>query len=147
MKTTSLPFKKITIATSILSLFALSSNYNLTYAQQGELVSKMESTNAGVFSFEVENINYGTIKKGTNGEREFVFTNEGKEPIIITDIKKSCGCTIVEKPRLPILPGEQGVIKVKYDTKRLGSFRKQITVISNASESRKYLKISGNIIE
>ena len=103
------------------------------------------SSNAQEFKFEKEIINYGKIKKGANGERTFVFTNVGDAPIIIEHIQSSCGCTVPEKPEQPIMPGGQGEIKVSYDTKRVGGFSKQITILSNAITARKALKIKGYV--
>jgi hypothetical protein len=99
------------------------------------------------FQFESETVDYGEIQKGSDGVREFVFTNVGNEPLIVTEVKSSCGCTVPEKPKDPIAPGEKGVIKVKYDTKRVGPIRKTITVYSNADEPIKALKIKGTVIE
>ena len=97
------------------------------------------------FKFENETIDYGSIEKGSNGDRIFTFKNIGTEPIIITNIVSSCGCTIPKKPEKPIMPGEKGEIKVSYDTQRLGSFSKVITVFSNAKNTRKAIKIKGYI--
>ncbi len=99
--------------------------------------------NAPVFKFEKETIDYGKIALNSNGEREFVFTNIGKSPLVIERVKGSCGCTVPTKPEEPILPGEQGVIKVKYDTSRIGGFTKTVTITSNASEPIKRVKIKG----
>jgi hypothetical protein len=95
------------------------------------------------FKFEKETINYGKIMKGSDGERIFIFTNVGDAPIIIQNVQSSCGCTIPKKPEKPIMPGEKGEIKVSYDTKRVGGFYKQITIISNAKIVKKALKIKG----
>jgi len=98
------------------------------------------------FKFEAETIDYGEIVKGSDGVREFVFTNVGNEPLVVSQVKSSCGCTVPEKPDGPIAPGEKGIIKVKYDTKRVGPIRKTITVYSNADEPIKALKIKGKVI-
>lgn len=103
------------------------------------------SINAQEFKFEKETINYGKIDKGSNGERIFIFTNIGDQPLIIKNIHSSCGCTIPKKPVKPIMPGEKGEIKVSYDTKRVGGFSKTITIISNAKTARKVIKIKGYI--
>src|SRR5688572_11009705 len=57
---------------------------------------------------------YGTIKQGGNGDCEFLYTNTGKEPLIISNCQGSCGCTVPSCPKEPILPGKTGVIKVHY---------------------------------
>ena len=101
------------------------------------------SINSQEFKFEQETIDYGKIIKGSEGERTFVFTNIGDTPLIIQSIKSSCGCTVPKKPEAPIMPGEKGEIKVSYDTKRIGGFSKQITILSNAITARKIVKIKG----
>lgn len=96
------------------------------------------------FKFEEETIDYGKIAKGAEGERTFVFTNVGDAPLVIERIQSSCGCTVPEKPKDPIMPGAKGKIKVSYDTKRLGGFSKAITIFSNAkSTPRKVIRIKG----
>jgi hypothetical protein len=88
---------------------------------------------------------YGTIKQGDNGECAFKFTNTGKEPLVITNCQGSCGCTVPECPREPILPGKSGTIKVKYDTQRVGGIYKTVTVTSNAKSGNVVLTIKGTV--
>ncbi len=106
-----------------------------TYAQ--EATAKIE--------FKSETIDYGEIDKGSDGVRVFEFTNTGTAPLVISNVKSSCGCTIPKKPEDPILPGKTGQIQVKYDTKRVGPIRKAITVTSNADTPTKVLKIKGTV--
>ena len=103
------------------------------------------AVNAQEFKFESELINYGKITQGSEGKRVFEFTNVGDAPLIISDIKSTCGCTVPSKPEKPIMPGEKGQIEVSYDTKRLGGFSKAITIYSNAKQERMMLKIKGYI--
>tara|TARA_B100000929_G_C15369399_1_gene373822 strand:- start:362 stop:754 length:393 start_codon:yes stop_codon:yes gene_type:complete len=93
--------------------------------------------------FKSETIDYGEIMKGSDGLRVFEFTNVGDAPLVIEDVKSSCGCTVPKKPEEPIMPGEAGKIEVKYDTKRVGPIRKTVTVYSNSDEPVKALKIKG----
>ena len=93
--------------------------------------------------FKTETIDYGEIEKGSDGVRVFEFKNTGDAPLVISDVKSSCGCTIPKKPEKPIMPGETGEIQVKYDTKRVGPIRKAVTVTSNADTPTKILKIKG----
>ncbi|ULC60513.1 DUF1573 domain-containing protein [Flaviramulus sp. BrNp1-15] len=97
--------------------------------------------------FKSETIDYGTIEKGSNGVRVFEFTNTGNEPLIISKVSSSCGCTIPKKPEEPILPGKTGQIEVKYDTNRVNPIRKTITVMSNAETPTVALKIKGEVID
>ena len=105
------------------------------------------ATNAQAkIQFKTETIDYGQIAKGSDGVRVFEFTNTGDAPLIISDVKSSCGCTVPEKPKDPIAPGASSVIKVKYDTNRVGKIRKTVTVYSNASQPIKALKINGEVM-
>lgn len=97
-------------------------------------------------SFKSETIDYGQIAKGDDGLRVFEFTNTGNAPLIISDVKSTCGCTIPKKPSGPIAPGANSTIEVKYDTNRVGPIRRTITVYSNASEPMVALKISGEVL-
>ncbi len=92
-------------------------------------------------------IDYGQIPYGGDGTRTFIFTNTGNEPLVISQVKSSCGCTVPTKPKEPIAPGETGKIDVKYDTSRQGPFRKIITVYSNSVEnSTQPLRIKGEVL-
>ncbi len=95
--------------------------------------------------FKSETIDYGEISKGSDGVRVFEFTNTGNAPLVISNVRSSCGCTIPKKPEEPILPGKTGQIEVKYDTNRVGPIRKAITVTSNADTATKVLKIKGTV--
>lgn len=105
-----------------------------------------KSTDLGVFSFDLEEIDYGTINQHDNGNRTFTFTNRGRAPIIIADVKTTCGCTVPTFTKKPIIPGETGEISISYATNRLGVFSKSVTIISNASEQNKKIKIKGKVI-
>lgn len=107
----------------------------------------VQAQESAKIEFKSEVIDYGEIKKGSDGIRVFEFTNTGNIPLVITDVTSSCGCTIPEKPKDPIAPGETGEIKVKYDTQRVGPIRKTITVYSNAEEPAKSIKIKGKVLE
>jgi len=97
-------------------------------------------------SFENDTIDYGSIEKGSDGVRVFEFTNTGDAPLVITDVKSSCGCTIPKKPEGPIAAGEKGKIEIKYDTNRPGPIRKTVTVYSNAEQPVLAVKIKGEVI-
>ena len=101
--------------------------------------------NAPKFKFESEVIDYGVIEHNADGNREFKFTNVGKEPLIISNAAGSCGCTTPVWPKEPIKPGGTGVIKVHYATDRVGNFEKTVTLTSNADQPSKVLKIKGEV--
>ena len=101
--------------------------------------------NAPEILFATDVMDYGTVEYNGDGLREFKFTNTGKEPLIITRAKGSCGCTVPTWPKEPIMPGASGVIKVKYATNRAGRFTKTVTISSNAKTPTKRLTIKGNV--
>lgn len=88
---------------------------------------------------------YGKIKQHSDGTHEFGFKNTGKDPLVITNVKSSCGCTIPTFPKEPVKKGNTSTIFVKYDTNRIGVFRKTITVYSNAKNSPVELHIKGEV--
>lgn len=113
--------------------------------------AKMEAAlpkvNGAGMVFENETIDYGTIAHNADGKREFVFTNNGNKPLIITNTQGSCGCTVPTSPKEPILPGAKAVIGVKYATDRIGAFTKTVTVTSNAEGvPTKVLTIKGTVL-
>lgn len=97
--------------------------------------------------FEADAIDYGVIEQGADPYRIFNFTNAGTEPLVIKHAKGSCGCTVPTYPKEPILPGESGEIKVRYDTNRLGKFTKKVTLTTNVGEEKKVLTISGEVLK
>jgi hypothetical protein len=119
----------------------------VTKAPEVETLKKLETVKvdgAGM-TFEQETIDYGIIEHNADGKREFVLVNTGTKPLIITDCKGSCGCTVPTWPKEPIAPGAKAVIGVKYATDRVGAFTKNVTVTSNASETPKVLTIKGTV--
>ena len=111
----------------------------------GLALSAQEKT--AKIEFKTLEIDYGTIEKGADGVRTFEFTNTGDAPLIISNVKSSCGCTVPEWPKTAIMPGDNGQIKVKYDTNRVNPIRKTITVTSNAETPTIALKIKGEVID
>jgi len=104
------------------------------------------ATSGAEISFKKETHDFGNMKQHGDASTEFMFENTGTEPLIISNAKGSCGCTVPQWPREPIMPGETAAIKVKYDSKRLGPINKSVTIASNASNTpSKVIRIKGNI--
>jgi hypothetical protein len=104
-----------------------------------------DSPNAPEVTFNKTVHNYGALRKDADGRCEFTFTNTGTEPLILSNVKSSCGCTVPTWPKEPIQPGKSGTIKVVYDTKLIGAFEKTVTVISNAKNGTVVLTIKGDV--
>ncbi len=119
----------------------------ITKGNSQEVNPTPANPNAAELTFESEVHDYGTIKQGANGSYEFKFKNTGKEPLIISNAQGSCGCTVPSWPKEPIAPGQGNVIKVTYDTKRVGPFTKTVTLTSNAKTASKLLTIKGVVQE
>lgn len=120
-----------------------------TQAQETRKKSKAVTTkvNGAGLVFVNETIDYGTIAHNADGKREFVFTNNGNKPLIITNTQGSCGCTVPTSPKEPIAPGAKGIIGVQYATDRVGAFTKTVTVTSNAAgQATKILTIKGVVL-
>lgn len=124
-----------------LGIVALTLVGAASYAQTGPKIE---------FKAENNTIDYGTVVKGVDsGVRSFEFTNTGDEPLVITNVRSSCGCTIPSKPAAPIMPGKSDKIEVKYNM-GLGPISKTITVESNAKNIQNgtiQLYIKGKVVE
>ena len=112
---------------------------------QEEINSYQDTKDIPEIYFENTTHNYGTIEHNGNGICEFTFKNTGKESLLLTNVKASCGCTTPTWPKEPIKKGKKGIIVVKYNTKITGSFTKTIRVYSNAKTSPVTLKITGTV--
>ena len=99
------------------------------------------------FTFEEETFDFGSIKE-ENGpvSHKFVFSNTGDAPLVIQGVRASCGCTTPAWTKDPIPPGEKGFVTAKYNPKnRPGSFRKSLTITSNAKPTSKVIYIKGMV--
>lgn len=123
---------KLRIFLSVVFLLSLSS----IYAQQ-----------KGIFNFENETHDFGSIKEENGSvEHKFVFSNDGEAPLIIQGVRASCGCTTPAWSKEPIAPGQTGFVTAKYNPKnRPGSFRKSLSITSNAKQNPKVLYIKGMV--
>lgn len=92
--------------------------------------------------------NYGDIAKGADGKCTFTFFNDGNEPLILQNVKASCGCTTPSYTQKPVMPGQSGTIDVKYNTNNVGAFSKTIRVTSNAIDNPNLtLTIRGKVLQ
>ena len=108
-----------------------------------------DNPNGPEITFEEVIHDFGKLPFKGEAECEFVFTNTGKEPLIIQNCPSTCGCTVPTCPKdKPIKPGEKGTIKVKYNNTHIpGAFNKQFTVICNAKNSPVRVTIKGEIAQ
>ena len=110
--------------------------------------NKVETNpDAPEFKWDEETYDFGTIAKGSNPvSHKYWFTNVGKEPLIISKVDKTCGCTVPGWTKEPVAPGERGWVEAKYvATNRVGSASKSIKVHSNAKTALKVLTFKVNV--
>ena len=141
--------KKIFLLATLTILSVTTSNAQAAKKETKKAVTaKVETPKVEGASmvFVSETIDYGTIAHNADGKREFVFTNNGNKPLIITNAAGSCGCTVPTYPKEPIAPGAKAVIGVKYATDRVGAFTKTVTLTTNATEPSKTLTIKGTVL-
>lgn len=113
------------------------------YAQD----TSAEVSNGAKIEFAKEVHDYGEVEYAGNGQCTFEFTNTGNAPLIISNAKGSCGCTVPQWPKEPIAPGAKASIAVKYDTKRAGGINKSVTITSNAVNApTKVIRIKGTVL-
>lgn len=105
---------------------------------------------AQTITFDKTTWDYGTVVKGTDGERFFTVTNTGDKPLIISNVHASCGCTTPDWDKSPILPGKSAKVKVGYNTQLVdpNGFQKMIEVYSNDPQnSRSVIYIKGKVVD
>jgi len=108
--------------------------------------NKPETGALSQMDFKRTTFNFGAIPNGSVNKCIFEFRNTSKTPLIINNVIVSCGCTSPKWPKKPILPGEKGIIEVRYNAAGAGLFRKSISVFSNARNSPVHFFIKGVII-
>ncbi len=103
--------------------------------------------NLPVFEFEKDNHEFGEITEGETVSYNFKFKNTGKSPLIITSASASCGCTVPEYSKDPVAAGDQGFIKVTFNSEgKHGMVSKNVTLLANTIPNTKVLTISAEII-
>ena len=90
---------------------------------------------------------FGDIVQGQKITHTFTFRNTGKDPLVISNVQPTCGCTVTEWTRQPIMPGQPGGVTVTFDSgEALNGQSKTITVISNSSGGSERLYLRGNVL-
>ncbi|NVK26783.1 MAG: DUF1573 domain-containing protein [Flavobacteriia bacterium] len=121
--------KSTILALSSMALFAFSS-------PEGAIALWTQTT-----------IDLGQVEHNVPATATFELTNDGDEPLILTNVRPTCGCTVADYPRTPIQPGETVEITAQYDAKRIGRFRKTVSVTTNTEQSTYALVLQGEVVE
>ncbi len=114
------------------------------YAQQS---AQIASVNGPQITFEESEYSFGELQQGEKAEHVFTFKNTGSAPLVLSDVKTTCGCTASEWPKEPVAPGKSAQIKVTFNSAgKMGAQNKVVTIISNAVNAQEQVKMVGTVI-
>ncbi|MBR5029350.1 MAG: DUF1573 domain-containing protein [Bacteroidales bacterium] len=99
----------------------------------GNSVLAQNTKKGEIINFLKTEYNFGTLKQNDTAGCWFVFQNTGNEPLVLASVGTTCGCTVPQWSRKPVLPGKCGRVRVRYNTAQKGAFRKVVSVKSNAT--------------
>ena len=134
--------KKITLSFLLVACVAtawaqqLASNYTIATMFKG-----------AAFAWNQTTVDFGKIKHNEPISNTFTFINEGTEPLVISSVQASCGCTVTEYSKDPIAPGAKGFVKATYNAAKVGQFTKTVTVNANTEDAVVQLTIKGEVTE
>lgn len=125
---------------SLTTLLILPLLFNFGMAQESE------SQSYAKIEFHESEFDFGEVTSGELVTHIYTFTNVGDEPLVITNAKGSCGCTVPFFPNVPVMPGETSEIQVEFHSEgKFGTQRKKIIVEANTSPSITMVSLSGNV--
>ena len=130
---------KLLFTMCLISIFSVS-----VFSQTKELKSEKQSQqtieNKNI-SWEYTTYDFKSLQQNKPAKAEFIFKNTGREPISITKVKSSCGCTVTGYDKIPVLPGKESKITATYNSRKAGPFRKTISVyMSDKSQYKLAIK-------
>ncbi|MDA0314820.1 MAG: DUF1573 domain-containing protein [Bacteroidetes bacterium] len=100
-----------------------------------------------VITFKENSKDFGDIMQGQKVAHTFVLTNTGKQPLIISNVAATCGCTVPSWPKVPVAPGKSAEIKVSFDsTGKVGKQNSVVRIYSNASEPIEKISLISNVL-
>ena len=119
----------------------------LAFSQADVAIESGNPSAMAKFKWEKTTHNFGKIQQGKPVSVEFVFTNAGSTPLVISNVKGSCGCTVTEYTKEPIAPGKQGNVKATYTAAAMGAFNKSVRVTANVEGGTETLFIKGEVVK
>jgi hypothetical protein len=106
-----------------------------------------QDTEGPGFEFSENIYDFGDVKQGEKVKHVFTYKNTGNQPLIISNIVTTCGCTAPSWTKEPVRPGDKGEIKIEFNTSgKVGKQNKIITIFSNAKENKQRITIKANIL-
>lgn len=120
----------------------------LSHAQTASIkVEEGNPSSMAKFKWVSTTHNFGKIQQGKPVSHEFTFTNDGSSPLVISNVKGSCGCTVTNYTKEPIAPGKTGMVKATFNAAAAGSFNKSIRVTANVEGATETLYIKGEVVK
>ena len=144
--------KKLLIYLLVIAAFTACNNDSKSVEETNVSSSVVDSTalvaQAPIIKFEKDIYDFGKIKQGESVSFDFTFTNEGKAPLIIKDAVATCGCTVPEPPKDPILAGQSAKIKVVFNSAgKEGLQDKVVTITANTIPAQSQLHLIGEVLK
>lgn len=110
-------------------------------------VNSFSQNSTAILKVDSNVVDFGTIDQSANGRKIIKVTNTGNAPLILHEVKGSCGCVILDYPKKPILPNETAHINIAYNVLKLGKISRTVTILSNAKKKRKIIKVRGKVVK
>jgi len=123
--------------------------FGLAFIAESQSVKIEEGSPSSMakFKWEAKTHNFGKIDQGKPVAHEFIFTNTGSTPLVISNVRGSCGCTVTDYTKDPIAPGKTGKVKATFNAAAVGAFNKSIRVTANVEGANETLFIKGEVVK
>lgn len=141
-------------AEGMSSLSQASQNLDQAQNMNQDMATNNPNPNAGnadagpktSISFDKTTHDFGTLIRGEKAEYKYEFTNTGNEPLIISNVRASCGCTAPSYSKDPVAPGEKGFIDVEYSATGSGDVSKNVTITANTEPATTMIYLTANVV-
>lgn len=115
-------------------------------ASTDEMVKEAQAKPLTTVALSESNFEFGKIKKGDHKEHTYEITNTGTNPLIISQVKPGCGCTVPDYTKEPIMPGQKGKITLKFDSSSFdGMVNKQAEIYANVEKAPMVISFTADI--
>lgn len=139
--------RMVLIFASLLFILTTASNVHAQWYNDNTESASLSTGDKAKIEWEEQSIDLGNIRLYSQKEVTFVMKNTGGKPVMILDAKKSCGCTAVDYPRKPIMPGKKAKVTVSYDAEDLGVFKKDVSLVMSEGTKDQVIHFHGEVVK